>query len=50
MIKLVRRVTVTLDDELIKKIYNIQAKEITKSQKHISFSNVINLQLKRALR
>ncbi|MHA7734587.1 hypothetical protein [Nitrosopumilus sp. S6] len=47
---MVRRVTITMDDELVKKIYTLQAKEITKSQQHISFSNIINAQLKHALK
>ena len=38
MINLSRRITVTMDDELVKKIYHLQSKEIAKFQKHVSFS------------
>ena len=50
VISLPRRITITMDDELVKKIYHLQSKEITKSQKHVSFSDIVNLQLKRALK
>ena len=50
VIDLSRRITVTMDYELVKKIYSLQSKEILKSQKHVSFSDVVNFQLKRALK
>ena len=37
-----KMVTIMLDDNLIKKIRYIQAQNITKSKKSVSFSDVIN--------
>ena len=45
-----RRATVVLDDELVKKLYIIQAKMIKKEKKHISFSKVVNLTLRKTLK
>jgi len=37
-----KRITIVLQDEIIKKLRNIQAKKITKSKEHVSFSGVVN--------
>jgi len=45
-----KRVTVVLDDVLAKKLRIIQAKKISKLTKHISFSRVINEELRKTLK
>jgi hypothetical protein len=45
-----KRVTIVLDDELIKKLHEIQAKQIKESTGSVSFSEVINETLKKGLR
>jgi len=45
-----RRVTVVLDDELVKKLRNVQSKKIDKSKKSVSFSSVINEELRKAIK
>ncbi len=45
-----RRITVVLDDQLVKKLRNIQSKKISKSKKSVSFSIVINEELRKALK
>ena len=37
-----QRVTIMLDDDLVKKLYEMQAKQIKESQKSVSFSRVLN--------
>jgi len=37
-----KRVTIVLDDDLVKKLCEIQAKQIKESIKSVSFSSVIN--------
>jgi len=43
---MVKRVTIMLDDELVKKLHDIQARQIKESNDSISFSQVINEALK----
>jgi len=45
-----KRVTIVLDDELVKKMRNIQSKKIVKSKKSVSFSHVINEALRKVLK
>ena len=45
-----KRVTIVLDDSLAKKLRIIQSKKISKSIKHVSFSKVINEELRKVLR
>ncbi|AJW71568.1 hypothetical protein [Nitrosopumilus adriaticus] len=45
-----KRLTIVLDDEIVKKLRVIQAKKISKSANSVSFSNVINTELKRLLK
>lgn len=45
-----KRITVVLDAEVVKKLRIIQAKNIGKSESAVSFSNVINSELKRNLK
>ena len=45
-----KRITVVLDDELVKKLKNIQSMKIRKSKKSISFSSVICDELRKTLK
>ncbi len=45
-----KRVTIMLDDDIIKKIREKQAKLIKKSEKSVSFSSVLNEVLRKSLR
>jgi hypothetical protein len=45
-----RRVTLVLDDDLIKKLRIIQSKKIFKSTEHVSFSKVFNDELRKVVR
>jgi len=45
-----KRITVVLDDELVKKLKNIQSMKIRKSKKSISFSSVICDELRKSLK
>jgi len=44
---MLRRITIMLEDNLVKKIRNKQAKEIMKSKKSVSFSQIVNNTLKK---
>jgi len=45
-----KRITVVFDDELVKKLRNIQSKKVSKSKKSVSFSSVINDELRKSLK
>jgi len=45
-----KRVTIVLDNDLAKKLRFIQSKKIIKSKKNVSFSSVINGELKKTLK
>jgi len=45
-----KRITVVLDDELVKKLRNVQSMKIRKSKKSVSFSSVINDELRKSLK
>ena len=45
-----KRVTIVLDDDLVKKLRIIQAKNIVKSKKSVSFSSVVNNELRKAIK
>ncbi len=45
-----RRITIVLDEELVKKLRVIQSKMIAQSSSHVSFSKVINEKLRKALK
>ncbi|MDH3277155.1 MAG: hypothetical protein OEL77_02860 [Nitrosopumilus sp.] len=37
-----KRITVMLDDEIVKKLHELQAKQIKETSKSVSFSGVLN--------
>jgi len=45
-----KRVTIVLDDSLVKKLHDIQAKLIKESKTHVSFSDVLNDTLRTGLK
>ena len=45
-----KRITIVLDDEVVKKLRIIQSKKISKSREHVSFSRIINEELRKALK
>jgi len=45
-----KRITVVLDDQLVKKLKTIQSKKIAKSKESVSFSRVINEELRKVLK
>ena len=45
-----RRVTISLDDDLMKKLHQIQSKLTKESTGSVSFSRVVNLALKKYLK
>ncbi len=45
-----KRITVVLDDELVKKLRNVQSMKIRKSKKSVSFSSVINEELRKVVK
>ena len=45
-----KRVTIALDDDLVKKIREKQAKLIKESVKSVSFSHVVNVTLRKGIK
>ena len=45
-----KRVTLVLDDDLVQKLTSIQAKNIVKLKKSISFSKTVNEELRKVLK
>jgi len=45
-----KRITIVLADDLVKKLRIIQAKKITKTKSSVSFSSVINQELKKTVK
>jgi metal-responsive CopG/Arc/MetJ family transcriptional regulator len=45
-----KRITILLDDDLLKKLHEIQAKKIKQSTKSVSFSRVVNEALRKGLK
>jgi len=45
-----KRITIMLDDDLVKKLHETQAKQIKQSTKSISFSHVMNEVLHKCLK
>jgi len=47
---LAKRITIMLDDDLVKKLHEIQAKQIKQSTKSVSFSRILNEVLRKSLK
>jgi predicted transcriptional regulator len=45
-----KRITIILDDDLVKKLHEIQAKQIKESSKSVSFSSVLNEIVRKSLK
>jgi len=45
-----QRVTIVIDDDINKKLHQIQAKEISKTSGSVSFSRVVNKELRKRLK
>ena len=45
-----KRITIVIDEDLIKKLHEIQAKKIKESTKSVSFSGVVNETLRKSLK
>ena len=45
-----KRVTIMLDEDLIKKLHDIQAKQIKETSESVSFSTVLNKALKQSMK
>ncbi len=45
-----KRITIVLDDEVIKKLRAIQSKKISKLMEHVSFSSLVNDELRKAVK
>ena len=45
-----RRITIILDDDLDKKLRGIQAKEIIKTTKSVSFSKILNNTIRKSFK
>ncbi len=45
-----KRITVVLDDDLVKKLREKQAKQIKESVKSVSFSSVVNMTLRKSIK
>ena len=45
-----KRITIVLDDDLVKKLHEIQAKQIRESVKTVSFSKVLNDTVRKGLK
>jgi len=45
-----KRITIMLDDDLIKQLHDIQAKQIRDSSESVSFSTVLNETLRKTLK
>jgi predicted transcriptional regulator len=45
-----KRITIMLDDDLVKKLHEIQAKQIKESAESVSFSAVLNETIRKKLK
>jgi hypothetical protein len=45
-----KRITIMLDDDLLKKLHDLQAKQIKESSESISFSRVLNETVRKSLK
>ncbi len=45
-----KRITIMLDDDLVRKLHEIQAKQIKQSTKSVSFSHILNEVIRKGLK
>jgi metal-responsive CopG/Arc/MetJ family transcriptional regulator len=45
-----KRITIMLDDDLLKKLHEMQAKQIKESSESVSFSRVLNETVRKSLK
>lgn len=45
-----QRITIVLDNDLVDRLRNLQAKQIRKTKKSVSFSKVLNTQLRKRMK
>jgi metal-responsive CopG/Arc/MetJ family transcriptional regulator len=45
-----KRITIMLDDDLLKKLHEMQAKQIKESSESVSFSRVLNKTVRKSLK
>ena len=45
-----KRITIVLDDDLVKKLRVIQARKLTKTEGAVSFSSVVNQELRKVVK
>ena len=45
-----KRVTIVLDDDLVKKLHERQAKQIRETSESVSFSSVVNQTLRKSIK
>lgn len=45
-----KRVTIVIDDDIYKKLHQIQAKQIFQTKKSVSYSKVVNQELKKGVK
>jgi len=50
MCYMAKRITIMLDDNLVKKLHEIQAKKIQKTNSSVSFSAILNETLRKSLK
>ena len=50
MKKMAKRITIMLDEDLVKKLHEIQAKQIKTATKSVSFSAVLNEVLRKGVK
>lgn len=50
VVNMAKRITIMLDDDLVKKLHEIQAKKIKESSESVSFSAVLNTALEKGLK
>ncbi len=45
-----KRITIVLNEDLVKKLRVLQAKKVSKLSEHVSFSSILNDELRKALK
>lgn len=45
-----RRITIMIDDDLLKKLHDVQAKQIKETNDSVSFSRILNEMLRKSIK